>query len=331
MWPYSFALKLSNHVSVTQQMPQAARNAQVGMSDVSSPKKPIDECRQSSQSDGALDEHILGRRLTLKRQVQDLERQLLQARQQVDHLTTLVPKDSLSVGRGVSSPSQAMLELPPIGLSPRRRPKHPIVQDFSRVRSNLRSYGGSLLKAPAPYRRADSRQGLPPELPNLPPKQTADRLLGQYFNHVHLQFPVLHKPTFYAEYQKVYQEGTISAMRREWGAVLFCVFACGTLHTFEPNRLQEGKEYLIKGTAMMDFWRDELSVDQAKMAFLVSVFLTEINLKSVAWIWLAAAARLAQDAGLHVETGPWPAVEGEMRRRLWYCIYAFDRFVPSSP
>ena len=234
------------------------------------------------------------------------------------------------MGLGAGSSSQSTDGLPPIGLPPPRRSKQPIVQDFSRVRSRLRTYGGSILKAPAPYRRLGSQQGLPRELPDLPPKPTADRLLRQYFNHVHLQFPILHKPSFSAECEKVYQEGTIAGMRRGWGAVLFCVFACGTLHTLDPNRLRDGKEYLTKGTAMMDFWQDELSVDQAKMAFLTSIFLTEINLVSAAWIWLAGAARIAQDVGLHVETGPWPAVEGEMRRRIWYSIYAFDRLAPHA-
>ena len=312
-------------------MPLAARNARVGTSDVSSPKRLIDGCHQSSQSDGSLIDTIRRKGLIDTRQVQDLERQLFQARQQVDHLRALVSKDNLSMGLAASSPSQSTGDLPPIGLPPPRRPKQPIVQDFSRVRSRLRTYGGSILKAPAPYRQLGSQQGLPRELPDLPPKQTADRLLGQYFNHVHLQFPILHKPSFSAEYEKVYQEGTIAGMRRGWGAVLFCVFACGTLHTLDPNRLQDGKEYLTKGTAMMDFWQDELSVDQAKMAFLTSVFLTEINLISAAWIWLAGAARIAQDVGLHVETGPWPAVEGEMRRRIWYSIYAFDRLAPHAP
>lgn len=269
-------------------------------------------------------------RLTDARQVQDLERQLFQARQQVEHLRAMVSNDNLSMGLGASHPPLGALDLPPVGLPPRRRPKRPILQDFSRVRSNLRSYSGSLLKAPAPYRRVGSHEELPPELPNLPPRSIADRLLSQYFNHIHLQFPVLHKPTFYAEYQKIYDEGTIGAMRRGWGAVLFCVFACGTLHTLDPNRLQDGKEYLTKGTAMADFWQDELSVDQAKMAFLASIFLVEINLRSAACVWLAAAARTAQDVGLHVETGPWPAVEGEMRRRIWYSIYALDRFVPKK-
>ena len=296
------------------------------MSGVNSRKRLTDECHLSSQSAGSLVDVFRGK-LTDARQVQDLERQLFQAQRQVDHLRSMVSKETLSIGQCGGSPSQSMLDLPPVGLPPQRRPKHRIAQDFSDVRSNLRMFSGSLLKAPAPYRRVRSQQGLPLELPDLPPKQIADRLRDQYFNHVHLQFPILHKPTFYAEYDKVYREGTIGGMRRGWGAVLFCVLACGTVHTLDPNRLQAGKEYLTKGTAMIDFWQDELSVDQAKMAFLASIFLTEINLKSAAWAWLGSAARLAQDVGLHVETGPWPVVEGEMRRRIWYSIYAFDRFV----
>ena len=267
-------------------------------------------------------------KLTKLRQVQDLERQLFQTRQQVEQLKAMIPKDDLSSALNASSPSQSRLDIPSISLSPRRRPTPPIAQDLSRVRSNLRNIGRGLLKVPTPYRRLSSQHGLPAELPRLPPKQTADRLLSQYFSHVHLQFPVIHQPTFYAEYERVYQEGTLTGMRRGWIAILFVVFACGSLHSLESNRLQEGKEYLTKGTAMTDFWSDELTVDQAKMSFLVSVFLLEINLKSASWVWLGASARIAQDIGLHVETGPWPTIEGEIWRRLWYCIYTFDRFVP---
>ncbi len=266
--------------------------------------------------------------LTKLRQVQDLERQLFQTRHQVEQLKAMIPKDDLSSALKLSGPSQSRLDIPSIGLPQRRRPKPPLAQDLSRVRSNIRNYGRGLLKVPTPYRRLSSQHGLPAELPRLPPKPTADRLLSQYFNHIHLQFPIIHQPTFYAEYEKVYQEGTLTGMRRGWIAILFVVFACGSLHSLEPNRLQEGKEYLTKGTAMTDFWSNELSVDQAKMSFLVSVFLIEVNLKSASWVWLGAAARIAQDIGLHVETGAWPTIEGEIWRRLWYCIYTFDRFVP---
>lgn len=273
--------------------------------------------------------------------MQDLERQLFQARQQVEQLKAMVSKDDLSSALN----TQFRNDMPAIGLPPSqgadlqlltprnyglptKRPTPSITQDLSQVRSNARDYGRGIFKVPTPYRQLSSQHGLPAELPRLPPKQIADHLLSQYFNHIHLRFPIIHQPTFYAEYEKVYQEGTVNGMRRGWTAVLFCIFACGSLHTLEPRRVQDGKEYLTKGTAMVDFWSDELTVDQAKMNFLVSIFLLEINLKSASWVWLGAAARIAQDVGLHVEAGPWPAIEGEVWRRVWYCIYAFDRFVP---
>ena len=99
----------------------------------------------------------------------------------------------------------------------------------------------------------------------------------------------------------------------------------GTVHLADPRKLRDGKEYLTKATSMIDFWQDELSFDQAKFCFLLSTFLLEINAKSASLIWLGSAARIAQDIGLHAETGPWPIVEQEMRRRIWYSIYAFDR------
>ncbi|KAH8599482.1 fungal-specific transcription factor domain-containing protein [Bisporella sp. PMI_857] len=43
------------------------------------------------------------------------------------------------------------------------------------------------------------------------------------------------------------------------------------------------------------------------------------------WTWLASAVRISQDIGLHAETGPWPMIEGEMRRRVWWGIYVWDR------
>ena len=294
---------------------------------VSSQKKQIDACHPLSKQYGSPALKQKCEKLIKLRQVQDLERQLFQTRQQVEQLKAMIPKQDLSSVLKMSSPGQSRLDIPSVGLSQQRRPKPPIVQDLSRVRSNLRFYGRGLLKVPTPYRRLSSQHGLPAELPRLPPKATADRLLSQYFNHVHLQFPLIHQPTFHAEYEKVYKDGNLVAMRRGWIAILFAVFACGSLHALDPNRLQNGKEYLTKGTSMVDFWSDELTVDQAKMSFLVSVFCMEINLKSASWVWLGSAARVAQDIGLHVETGPWPTIEGEIWRRVWYCIYTFDRFV----
>lgn len=167
---------------------------------------------------------------------------------------------------------------------------------------------------------------MPEHTPPLPPRHVADRLLRQYYDHVHHVFPVLHWPTFQDEYAKVYEAGTIQCKPRTWGAVLFCVFSCGVIHSLDQGRFEDAKDYLMKGSSMIDVWQDVFHMDQAKAAFFASLVLSELNLKSASWVWLGSAVRISQDIGLHVETGPWPPIEGEMRKRLWYCIYAQDRY-----
>jgi hypothetical protein len=109
---------------------------------------------------------------------------------------------------------------------------------------------------------------------------------------------------------------------------MFAIFAMGALHSLDPkiNRFQDGKRFLVESMKLIDVWQDHFAVDQSRAALLVSMFLNEINIKSAAWIWLGSATRIAQDIGLHVETGPWPRIEGEMRKRLWWGLYAWDRY-----
>lgn len=53
----------------------------------------------------------------------------------------------------------------------------------------------------------------------------------------------------------------------------------------------------------------------------------EINCKSASWTWLGSTVRIAQDIGLHRESGPWGVVENEVRRRVWWGIYVWDRLL----
>ena len=222
---------------------------------------------------------------------------------------------------------QTGLELPKVGVPPPRRPRPPpVAQDLSRARTNLRNYGRGILRIPPPYRQIGGQEGMPEHIPTLPPRHIADRLLRQYYDHVHHVFPVLHWPTFQDEYTRVYEAGTVECKPRTWGAVLFCVFGCGAIHSLDQDRFEDAKDYLMKSSSMIDVWQDVFHMDQAKAAFFASLVLSEMNLKSASWVWLGSAVRISQDIGLHVETGPWPPIEGEMRKRLWYCIYAQDRY-----
>ena len=183
------------------------------------------------------------------------------------------------------------------------------------------------MKMPPPYRQIRTQASMTENVPPLPPRDTANHLLRQYFSHIHSVLPILHWPTFLADYDKAYQKGTLHGAPREWAAVLFGVFALGSQHTLDPDKVTEGKEYVKTSMMIIDVWQDEFSMDQARAALLLSIFLFEVNLKSASWVWLGSAVRTSQDIGLHIESGPWSAVDGEMRKRVWWGIYAWDRFV----
>lgn len=260
------------------------------------------------------------------RQVQDLEKQLSNTKQQLQQLKTGVFKSDNVMDIDFDMSGQPVLKLPDVGVPPIRQNRPPVSQDLSRVRANVRSHGYGIIKVPAPYRQMRSKSLISDNEPALPPKPLADRLLAQYHTHVHTVMPFIHWPSFVNEYEALYQRGTLRGACREWSAVFFGVLACGVMHTLEPTKKQDAQAYLLLSQQVMDMWKDEFSMDQPRVALLMSIALNEMNSRSSSWVWLGSAVRVAQDIGLHMESGPWSAVEREMRRRLWWGIYAWDRY-----
>ena len=193
-------------------------------------------------------------------------------------------------------------------------------QDLSRVGTNMQRYGRGIFKPPYPHQQGASPVSFSSSLPGLPPKQVADVLLRQYHFTLHPTIPVLHWHAFQEQYDAVYREGSLHSVPRIWVGLLFAVFAVGTLH----RDWKEGQKYLEISRSQIDMWTEDLTLDHARAALLTSIFLVEMNLKSAGWTWLGVATRTAFDIGLHCEAGTWPAIEEEMRRRVWWCIYACD-------
>ncbi|KAL5328802.1 hypothetical protein ACEPPN_002308 [Leptodophora sp. 'Broadleaf-Isolate-01'] len=240
------------------------------------------------------------RRMSSIKQVQDLEKQIAQVKRENTHLRSMLNVREGQMDIENEAPQQMPLQLPEIGSNPKRKGRPPPPQDLSRVRSNIRNFGRGIFKPPAPYRQVGSQAHFNPPRPDLPPKAISDHLLGSYYAAVHMLIPILHWPTFEQEYEAVYKVGSLHGVPPVWSSLFFSVLAVGVLFSSDV-------------------------IDHARSAILVSIFLTEINLKSAAWTWLASAVRISQDIGLHNETGPWPMIEGEMRRRVWWGIYVWDR------
>lgn len=267
------------------------------------------------------------RRMSSIKQVQDLEKQLLLAKQQINQLRTMLKDGSSATDLEGATSNIPALQLPDSNPQ-ERRPALPAMEGFDEVRKNLHEYSRGIFKPPPAYRQA----GPPPERPHpayvLPPKQAADRLVSHYHGSVHVYAPMLHWPTFMSDYENLYRAGTFQYSNRHWVALFFGVLACGTMMDPQPNRaVQEGEgaRYLEACVQTINTWSDEHTMDVARGALLISIYFMEVNLRSAGWIWLGAAVRISQDIGLHTDRGSYTPMEMEMRKRLWWSIYNWDR------
>lgn len=221
--------------------------------------------------------------------------------------------------------------MPEIGAIPCKRPRAPPVADeeLTGVRSHIRDFSRGVFKPPPPYRPiACQPHFLHPSFP-LPEVHVGEALLSSYYQAIHNTIPILHWPQFVQAYDSIKHKKDTEGIAPEWGSVLFAVFACGILYNTDPNIRMlyplNGKEYINVSRQLTDLFNDEFSIEHVQSALLTSVFLCELNCKSAGWTWLGVTVRIAQDIGLHRDSGPWPVVEGEMRRRVWWGIYAWDR------
>lgn len=267
------------------------------------------------------------RRMSSIKQVQDLEKQLASAKQQISQMKRSVQdRDSAEIeGNMANIPS---LNLPE---SSTREPKQPtpIMSNFDGVRQNLRTFGRGIFKPPPPYRQNGPPARYPHDDLPLPPKHVADRLLSHYHGSVHVYAPHLHWPTFSRECDELYRAGTFKGVEYSWVAIFFAVLACGTLMDHPGSKTApdtEGKKFIQLSMRSIDFTNDDLELDHVRVNLLLSIYHMEMNVRSTGRVWLAAAMNIAQDLGLYSDRGPYGPFEAEMRRRVWWSLYTWDRY-----
>lgn len=269
------------------------------------------------------------RRMSSIKQVQDLERQLMAARSQINSLKSELMKGGAH-GFDKDTTNVPLLQLPDPTAKERRPgppPPPPAIEEFEETRMNIRNYSRGIFKTPPPY-RVFGPQPTYSQPQTLPSKQVADRLLSHYHGSVHVYAPHLHWPTFMQEYENAYRVGSFQQSSHIWVSLFYGVLACGTLMDQQPHGSaseSDGAGYLDMCIKNINSWSDEFTLDTTRAALLISIYFIETNLRSAGWMWLGAAVRAAQDIGLNTDRGPYPPMEAEMRRRVWWSVYNWDR------
>jgi hypothetical protein len=267
------------------------------------------------------------RRMSSIKQVQDLEKQIEKVRRENSSLRRLLQERDGHSEMDVDGVEHLPLQLPGVSSDPRRKKRPAPTHDLARARSNVRIFSRGIWKPPAQYRAPRTPALFDPPRPEIPPRQTTDSLLHSYYSSVHTMFPLLHWPSFQQEVDDLYKMNSLQQVQPAWLSMYLAVLAVGSLFGTEPHahRSYRSAELLEASKKMIDPWNNDYVLDNARALVLITICLNEMNLKSAAWNWLGNAVRIGQDIGLHSESGPWPVIEGEMRRRVWWTAYVLDR------
>ncbi|KAK6437270.1 hypothetical protein LTR95_006538 [Oleoguttula sp. CCFEE 5521] len=268
------------------------------------------------------------RRMSSIKQVQDLEKQLAQAKQQINSMR------SLAQANGITSADNGTVKVRPLELpEPASREEKigpPLMIEAERVQHNLRHYGTGVFKPPPAYRLPTRGRMYTHSNTPLPPKQYTEQLLSRYHDSAHSFVPHLHWPTFIREYEDLYRAGTFAGRECMWVALFFMVLAVGTTtgHPIgSPPQAHNGTEFVKMAVQTIDFTDDNITLNHVRVNLLLSCYFNEMNLQSTSWIYLAATVNLAQDIGLQLSPTAYSPFEAEMRKRVWWSVYNWDRIV----
>lgn len=174
---------------------------------------------------------------------------------------------------------------------------------------------------------------IPPELPytNFPDPILLQTLLDSYFSSIHVDFPLLHQPTFL---QSV--TSGLHLVDEGFGAVVLLVCALGSRLSHNPATLPQGAQtWQLAGW----HWFDEVRARRKLMPFtsptlydlqvsaLAAAYAATLSLPHTNYSIVGHGLRLAQDMGAHrrMTYGAVPTVEDELRKRAFWCLIAMDR------
>ena len=204
---------------------------------------------------------------------------------------------------------------------PNKRRRITSEQDFSQARAKLGTFGKGIFKPPYGIEKHASKRLGFPSIPRLPPVVDVNHLLERYHSFFHPIIPIVPWPYFTENVKSVCAKGSLDSETRIWIALFFAILALGALQA-RDHRTQE---YFNTAQSTFDFWADHITLDHPRVALLCTIYLNEINRRDTAWTCLGVAVRMSQAIGLQADQSDFGDAEKEARRRLWWCIYSYDK------
>jgi hypothetical protein len=177
--------------------------------------------------------------------------------------------------------------------------------------------------------------GLPEVISVLPEKIQADILLERYFDCVDAVYPMIHRQTFYADYEHFW--GLPQAEKNEVDgamiALMFSMLAMGTQFVTSNSTKQTAEFYVSAAhqALRISSYLNKTSMRSIQAMVLITYFLINDNHASDGWAFAGILVRQAYAMGLHRDPNiivPNATLfEKQQRRKLWQAVLLQDTFL----
>ncbi|KAM3526289.1 hypothetical protein NHJ13051_003545 [Beauveria bassiana] len=180
--------------------------------------------------------------------------------------------------------------------------------------------------------------GLKEVISVLPEKPQADSLINRYFECVDPVYPMIHRLTFYADYEEFWRmsDQQKQEMDAAYIAQIFVMIALGTqfvTSTTAKERKQQAEFYASASNQAlrMSSYLSNASLRSIQAMVLMTYFLINDNHASDGWAFAGILIRQAYAMGLHrdpnIVTPDASPFEKQQRRKVWQAVLLQDTFL----
>ncbi|KAK3688163.1 fungal-specific transcription factor domain-containing protein [Podospora appendiculata] len=180
--------------------------------------------------------------------------------------------------------------------------------------------------------------GLPEVISVMPEKVQADILLIRYFECVDPVYPMLHRQTFYADYEHFW---SLTRPERDGAdasfvALIFVMLALGTqfVTSTSPKERKQTAEFYASASNQalrMSSYLSSASLRSIQAMVLITYFLINDNHASDGWAFAGILIRQAYAMGLHrdpnIVAPSASPFEKQQRRKVWQAVLLQDTFL----
>lgn len=172
----------------------------------------------------------------------------------------------------------------------------------------------------------------------VPARPVADRLLWHWFNSTDPSLPLIHRPTFLAEYERFWQGPNETPTM--WLALFFDMLCLGSriAHLLSqvdqvvpqaagvssPDQFQQ---LAASALQLAGFMKPKKYTVEAMLMYVSCEHMKKEDEGTKLWYIMSIVARVALRMGYHRDPDHFPAItpfDGEIRRRVWSVVYIFD-------